>query len=147
MPAYTVVSNGVQWICCPDFSAEFIPPLWGQNRGESLLSLHRKWSASLNPVLLKSGFTAISMSARFKSRDKALMRLLLLYYKVIKSLKKRISKKKCARWFVSKRIMCVWLKVSVRFSASMSPLGLHDRRLLYFHLIVCIYCAYHSLAH
>lgn len=58
----------------------------------------------------------------------------------MKSLKKHFgTKKNYTRWFISKRIKCVWLKVSVWFSVSTSPAGLYVCRLLYFHVhLLCL---------
>lgn len=62
------------------------------------------------------------------------------YSAAIKSLKKHSgTKKNYTRWFISKRIKCVWLKVSVWFSVSASPAGLYVCRLLYFHVhLLCL---------
>lgn len=62
------------------------------------------------------------------------------YSAAIKSLKKHSGTKKTdTRWFISKRIKCVWLKVSVWFSVSASPAGLYVCRLLYFHVhLLCL---------
>lgn len=105
---------------------------------------------SVHPVMFRSGSVDVSVSARFKSRGKALMSLLnatAQSHKVSKTKKHFWKKKNFARSFVSKRIMCVWLKVWVLFSESESQVGFYDRGLLHFHRIVCIYCAYLSLAH
>lgn len=47
------------------------------------------------------------------SRDKALMRLLLLYCKVIKSLKKRISKKICKMVHIKENNVCLIKSISM----------------------------------
>lgn len=71
------------------------------------------------------------------------MRLLKRRRKVTKSVKQQVFLEGrwggSARSFASKRIMCVWFKVSVQSSESLSLVGLCDPGLLRFHHKVCIY--------
>lgn len=101
-------------------------------------------SVRWRPATLRSGFTAVGVSDRFKwrgERSDEAFKATAQSHKVSEttSISGGGEKKKSARGFVSKRIMCVWFKVSVQSSESLSLVGLCDPGLLCFHHTVCIY--------